>query len=101
MSQFAQAYTAASTEAIGTIKDQIEYRERHYLAVVGEETFGNALGEGGFEPQRGLTATVLKAGAPTFRLGGIAKFQGRRYRITGIDIDLATIDLTLQSPDTK
>jgi hypothetical protein len=101
MSQFAQAYTAASTEAIGTIKDQIEYRERHYLAVVGEETYGNALGEGGFEPQRGLTATVLKAGAPAYRLGGIVKFQGRRYRITGIDTDLATIDLTLQSPDTK
>jgi hypothetical protein len=101
MSQFAQAYTAASTEAIGTIKDQIEYRERHYLAVVGEETYGNALGEGGFEPQRGLTATVLKAGAPTFRLGGIVKFQGRRYRITGIDTDLATIDLTLQSPEAK
>jgi hypothetical protein len=101
MSQFAQAYSAASTEAIGTIKDQIEYRERHYLAVVGEETYGNALGEGGFEPQRGLTATVLKAGAPAFRLGGIVKFQDRRYRITGIDTDLATIDLTLQSPDTK
>jgi hypothetical protein len=101
MSQFAQAYTAASTEAIGTIKDQIEYRERHYLAVVGEETYGNALGEGGFEAQRGLTATVLKAGAPTFRLGGIVKFQDRRYRITGIDTDLATIDLTLQSPEAK
>jgi hypothetical protein len=101
MSQFAQAYTSASTEAVGTIRDQIEYRERHYLAVVGEETFGNALGEGGFEPQRGLTATVLKAGAPAYRLGGIVKFQGRRYRITGIDTDLATIDLTLQSPEAK
>jgi len=101
MSQFAQAYSAASSEAIGTIKDQIEYRERHYLAVVGEETYGNALGEGGFEAQRGLTATVLKAGAPAFRLGGIVKFQGRRYRITGIDTDLATIDLTLQSPEAQ
>jgi hypothetical protein len=101
MSQFAQAYSAASTEAIGTIKDQIEYRERHYLAVVGEETYGNALGEGGFEAQRGLTATVLKAGAPAYRLGGIVKFQGRRYRITSIDTDLATIDLTLQSPEAK
>jgi hypothetical protein len=101
MSQFAQAYTAASTEAVGTIRDHIEYRERTYLAVVGEETYGNQLGEGGFEPQRGLTATVLKAGAPTFRLGGIVKFQDRRYRITGIDTDTATIDLTLQSPDSK
>jgi hypothetical protein len=101
MSQFAQAYSAASSEAIGTIKDQIEYRERHYLAVVGEETYGNSLGEGGFEAQRGLTATVLKAGAPAYRLGGIVKFQGRRYRITGIDTDVATIDLTLQSPEAK
>jgi hypothetical protein len=101
MSQFSQAYTAASTEAVGTIRDQIEYRERCYLAVVGEETYGNALGEGGFEPQRGLTATVLREGAPTYRLGGIVKFQDRRYRITGIDTDLATIDLTLQSPDSK
>ena len=101
MSQLAQAYTAASTEAVGTIRDEIEYRERCYLAVVGEETYGNALGEGGFEAARGLTATVLKDGAPAFRLGGIVKFQGRRYRITQIDTDTATIDLTLQSPDTK
>jgi hypothetical protein len=100
MSQFAQAYTAAATEAVGTIRDEIEYRERCYLAVVGEETYGNALGEGGFEPQRSLTATVLRDGAPDFRMGGIVRFQGRRYRITGIDTDLATIDLTLQSPET-
>lgn len=101
MSQFAQAYTAASTEAVGTIRDQIEYLERCYDAVVGEETYGNALGEGGFEAQRGLTATVLKAGAPAFRMGGIVKYAGRRYRIVGIDTDTATIDLTLQSPDSK
>jgi hypothetical protein len=101
MSQFAQAYTAGCTEAVGTIRDHIEYRERTYLAVVGEETFANQLGEGGFEPSRGLTATVLKAGAPDYRMGGIVKFQGRRYRIVGIDTDTASIDLTLQSPDSK
>ena len=101
MSQFAQAYTAGCTEAVCTIKDKIDYRERTSLAVVGEETFANQLGDGGFEPQRGLTATVLKAGAPDYRMGGIVKFQGRRYRIVGIDTDTASIDLTLQSPDSK
>jgi hypothetical protein len=101
MSQFAQAYTAASTEAVGTIRDQIEYQERSYDAVVGEETYGNALGEGGFEAQRGLTATVLKSNAPTFRMGGIVKYAGRRYRIVGIDTDEASIDLTLQSPEQR
>jgi len=101
MSQFAQAYTAGCTEAVGTIADQIEYRERTYKAVVGEETYANQLGEGGFEPSRGLTATVLKAGAPDFRMGGIVKFDGRRYRIVGIDTDEASIDLTLQSPEQR
>jgi hypothetical protein len=101
MSQFSQAYTAGCTEAVGTIRDQIEYLERCYDAVVGEETYGNALGEGGFEAQRGLTATVLKADAPSFRMGGIIKYAGRRYRIVGIDTDEASIDLTLQSPDSK
>jgi hypothetical protein len=101
MSQFAQAYTAGCTEAVATIADEIEYRERCYRAVVGEETFANQLGDGGFEPTRGLTATVLRAGAPTYRMGGIVKYQGRRYRIVGIDTDEASIDLTLQSPDTK
>jgi hypothetical protein len=101
MSQFSQAYTAGCEEAVDTIRDHIEYRERTYLAVVGEETFANQLGEGGFEPQRGLTATVLKAGAPDYRMGGIVKYAGRRYRIVGIDTDVASIDLTLQSPDAK
>jgi hypothetical protein len=101
MSQFAQAFTAGSTEAVTTIADEIEHRERCYRAVVGEETFGNALGEGGFEAQRGLTATVLRAGAPAFRMGGIVKYAGRRYRITGIDTDAACIDLTLQSPEAR
>jgi hypothetical protein len=101
MSQFAQAYTAGCTEAVGTIADQIEYRERCYDAVVGEETYANALGEGGFEAQRSLTATVLKAGAPEFRMGGVVKYCGRRYRIVGIDTDTASIDLTLQAPDQR
>jgi hypothetical protein len=101
MSQFSQAYTAGCEEAVDTIRDHIEYRERTYLAVVGEETFANQLGEGGFEPQRGLTATVLKAGAPDYRMGGIVKYAGRRYRIVGIDTDVASIDLTWQSPDAK
>ena len=101
MSQFSQAYTAGCTEAVGTIADEIEYRERCYSAVVGEETYQNALGEGGFEAQRNLTATVLKAGAPDFRMGGIVKYCGRRYRIVGIDTDEASIDLTLQAPDQK
>lgn len=101
MSQFAQAYTAGCVEGISTIADRIEYRERCYDAVVGELTYQNALGDGGFEAQRGLTATVLKAGAPDFRMGGIVKYDGRRFRIVGIDIDEASIDLTLQSPDRK
>ena len=101
MSQFAQAYTAGCVEAVGTIADQIEYRERCYPAVVGEETYANQLGNGGFEPQRGLTATVLKAGAPDFRMGAIVKYAGRRYRIVGIDTDEASIDLALQSPEQR
>ena len=101
MSQFAHAYTAGCTEGIATINDQIEYRERTYSAVVGEETYANQLGDGGFEPSRGLTATVLKEGAPDFRMGGIVKYAGRRYRIVGIDTDTASIDLTLQSPEQR
>ena len=101
MSQFAQTYAAGCVEAIGTIRDRIEYQEKQYDAVVGEETYQNALGEGGVEPSRGLTATVLKAGAPSFRMGGIVRYAGRRYRIVGIDTDAASIDLTLQSPDSK
>ena len=101
MSQFSQAYTAGATEAVGTIKDAISYLGTSYNAVVGEETFQNALGDGGFEATRGLTATVLKSGAPAFRMGGIVKYAGRRYRIVGIDTDTASIDLTLQSPESK
>ena len=101
MSQFSQAYTAGCEESVATIADEIEYRERCYPAVVGEETYANQLGEGGFEPQRGLTATVLKEGAPDYRMGGIVKYAGRRYRIVGIDTDVASIDLTLQSPEQR
>jgi hypothetical protein len=99
VSQFSQAYTAGCAEAIDTIRDRVEYNGRFYDAVVSEETYANTLGEGGFEPQRGLTATVLKSAAPTFRMGGILKFNARRYRIVGIDTDEASIDLTLASPD--
>ena len=101
MSQFAQAYTAGCTEAVGTIKDSITYNGTVYNAVVGEETYQNTLGDGGFEATRGLTATVLKTGAPSFRMGGIVTFSGRRYRIVGIDTDAASIDLTLQAPDQR
>jgi hypothetical protein len=34
-------------------------------------------------------------------MGGIVKYAGRTYRIVGIDTDIASIDLTLQSPDSR
>ena len=52
MSQFASAFTAATAEAIATINDTIEYRQVEYPCVLSEETYGNTLGEGGFEPGR-------------------------------------------------
>jgi hypothetical protein len=101
MSQFAQAYTAATDEAVATIGDEITYRERVYPCVIGEETYGNTLGEGGFEAAREVSVTLAKSNAPTFRMGDRCKVNGRSYRIVGIDTDLAAIDLRLQSPDAR
>jgi hypothetical protein len=99
MSQFAQAYRAGTNEAIGTIADQLVYRERCYPCIIGEETYGNTLGEGGFEAARGVRATLSLDNAPSFRMGDRCKVNGRTYRIVGIDVDAASVDLTLRSPD--
>ena len=101
MSQFSQAYTAATIEAIGTIDDLITYNGQNYQASVSEETYGNSLGDGGFEVSRTLRATVVKSTAPGFRLGGRVNYNERVYRITGIETDEASIDLSLSSPDSK
>lgn len=101
MSQFAQLYTAATAEAVATINDELTYRERCYPCILAEETYSNALGEGGFEPTRGTTATVPLAGAPIFKMGDRVKVNGRSYRITGIDTDVASIDITLSSPEAR
>ena len=101
MSQFSQVYTAGATEAVGTIADQIVYNQQTYNAVIGEETYQNTLGEGGFEPARTVQASVLLAGAPDFRMGGRVEVNGRQYRIVGINTDAASVDLTLQSPETR
>ena len=101
MSQFSQAYTAATIEAIGTIDDTITYAGQDYSAVVGEETYGNNLADGGFEVSRGLRATLVKSTAPAFRLGGRVTYNERVYRITGIETDEASIDIVLNSPESK
>ena len=101
MSQFSQAYTAATIEAIATIDDLITYNGQNYQASVGEETYGNSLGDGGFEVSRTLTATVVKSTAPAFRLGGRVTYADKVYRITGIETDEASIDLSLTSPEAK
>jgi hypothetical protein len=105
MSQFASAFTAATAEAIATINDTIEYRQVEYSCVLSEETYGNTLGEGGFEPGREMSAMVALAGAPAYTLGARVKITSggvvRPYRITGIDTDVASITLRLASPDAR
>jgi hypothetical protein len=101
MSQFAQAYRAGTNEAVATIADEITYRERCYPCVLGVETYGNTLSEGGFEAAREVLATLSKDGAPRFRMGDKCKVNGRAYRIIAIDTDAASIDLRLQSPDAR
>ncbi len=105
MSQFSSAYTACTTEAIATINDTIEYRQVEYPCVLSEETYGNTLGEGGFEPGREMSAMVALDGAPDYTLGARVKITTgevtRAYRITGIDTDVASITLRLASPEAR
>lgn len=101
MSQFSQVYTAGATEAVATISDTLTYLQAQYACVISQETYQNQLGDGGFSPTRTLTASVLLDGAPEFRMGGRVDVGGKQYRIVGIDTDTATVDLTLQSPETR
>jgi hypothetical protein len=101
MSQFAQSYRAGTNEAVATIADEITYRERRYACVLSAETYGNTLTEGGFEASRDVQATLAKDSAPRFRMGDKCKVNGRTYRIVAIDTDLASVDLRLQSPETR
>lgn len=99
MSQFSSVYGAAVAETVATIGDSLEYGQRTYSCVLGEETYSNQLTDGGFEAVRQVTAMLNKANAPTFKMGQRCKVNDRVYRITGIDDDGKAIDLTLQSPD--
>jgi hypothetical protein len=101
MSQFASVYGSAVAETIATIGDSLEYGQKHFACVLGEESYGNNLGDGGFEAVREVTAMLRKADAPDFKMGQRAKINGRTYRIVAIDDDGAAIDLRLQSPDSK
>jgi hypothetical protein len=99
VSQFGQLYKAATAEAVATIDDRLTYGGKEYACVLAQETYGNALAEGGFEPARETTATLRLEGAPTFAMGRKVTVNGREYRIVGIDTDAASVDLRLQSPD--
>lgn len=101
MSQFADAYGAAVAETVATIGDQIEYGQRTYKCVLGEESYSNQLADGGFEATRQVSAMLNKSHAPTFKLGQRAKINGRTYRIVSIEDDGHAIDLRLQAPDQK
>lgn len=101
MSQFSTVYAASVAETVATIGDSLEYGERTYDCVLGEETYENTLTDGGFEPRRILSAMLKKAGAPTFKLGQRVKALGRAFRIVGIEDDGGAIDLKLQSPDAR
>jgi hypothetical protein len=101
MSQFASVYGSAVAETITTIGDSLEYGQRHFPCVLGEESYGNNLGDGGFEAVREVTAMLRKADCPDFKMGQRVKINDRSYRIVSIDDDGAAIDLRLQSPETK
>jgi hypothetical protein len=101
VSQFSQLYTAATAEAVATIADTLTFDGADYPCVLSEETYGNALADGGFEPLREIRATVKSADAPTFAIGRRVTVNGREFRISGIDTDAASIDLRLQAPDQR
>ena len=101
MSQFASLYGSAVAETVATIGDSLEYGQRTYKCVLGEETYSNAMADGGFEAVREVSAMLNKADAPTFKMGQRAKINGRSYRIVAIDDDGKAIDLRLQAPDQK
>ena len=101
MSQFSSVYAASVAETVATIGDVLEYGERSYKCVLGEETYENTLTAGGFEPRRILSAMLRKDTAPTFKLGQRVKALGRSYRIVGIENDGGAIDLKLESPDAR
>lgn len=86
-------------ETVTTIGDTLEYGQRAYKCVLGEETYANQLTDGGFEATREVTAMLAKADAPTFKMGQRCKVNDRIYRIVAIDDDGKAIDLRLQSPD--
>lgn len=99
MSQFASVYGSAVAETVATIGDTLEYGQRNYACVLGEESYSNQLTDGGFEAVREVSAMLNKADAPTFKMGQRCKIHGRTYRIVAIDDDGKAIDLKLQSPD--
>lgn len=99
MSQFASVYGSAVAESVATIGDELEYGQRTYKCVLGEESYSNQLTDGGFEAVREVTAMLNKAAAPTFKMGQRVKVNGRSYRIVAIDDDGKALDLRLQSPD--
>ena len=105
MGQFASAFTSGVSGSVAVIGDSIEYRQATYACVIGEENYGNSLGEGGFEVSREITASVPLAGAPTFKMGDRVKLTSggvaRQFRIGSIRTDEASVDLSLTSPDTK
>jgi hypothetical protein len=101
MSQFSQLYGAATTEVIATIADTLIYKERAVSCVISEETYGNAIADGGFEPTRSMTALVRRDCGTRFRLGDRVTVDKKSYRIAGINTDEASIELTLQSPDQR
>jgi hypothetical protein len=101
VSQFSQIYKAAVEETVETIGDTLTFDGEDYSCVLAEETYGNALADGGFEPMRETRATVASDGAPTFTIGRRVTINAREYRIVGIDTDAASIDLRLQAPDKR
>ena len=101
MSQFASVYGSAVAETVATIGDSLEYGQRNYACVLGEESYSNQLTDGGFEAVREVSAMLNKADAPTFKMGQRAKINGRSYRIVSIQDDGKAIDLRLQAPDQK
>jgi len=101
MTQFASVYGSAVAETVATIGDSLEYGQRSYACVLGEESYSNGLTDGGFEAVREVSAMLNKADAPTFKMGQRCKVNGRSYRIVSIQDDGKAIDLRLQAPDQK
>lgn len=99
MSEFTDFNTAGLVESIAVMGEPVTIATQSFTGVVSDVALSEELGDGGISESRGLSIVIQRTGTFVPKIGDLAGFDGKSFRVLDVAIDETSWTLTLNTDE--